>query len=153
MTLDLDAMRQSYVRRTRRADRDAQRLKADIEHLQAELKRTEEDRPCWVDALVHPIRDALGEQFPDWTFEVSGPFGIGCNVHLSAQRSDEEAPAGYLLFRPGDLDEGEVLVVRYWEDTGEYAPGSLGRMNDLHHPTMPLPSSFDELVALFLRKE
>ena len=125
------------------------------------LKAKWPECPSWIDELVRPIADAMARQYPGHYFEVLGPFGIGSTVSIHASpKAAVDADAdrrgfhcvGSLTFRPGRLDKGEIMLVDYFTNTGKYRENSIGEINGLNHPEVPLPD-FEELCRLIWRKE
>lgn len=112
-----------------------------IGRLNARLEKLYKSTPEWKEALVHPLADELAKLYPELTFQVIGPFGIGNEVAIHARRHREsgssEEVVGSITFRP--IGENNSLgVVDYGQHLGEYPKGSLGDRNGLNHPTVPV---------------
>lgn len=83
--------------------------------------------------------------------EVSGPVGVASLVTLDVYDAEGVEYLGGIGLRPGNLAEGEMRLVDWTKDTQTYPSGTVGAMNYLNHPTVPLPSVED--VAHRLRRE
>lgn len=135
---------------TDRKDRD-QKIKtsqASIERLEKKIKRLRNEAPSWVGSLIKPIAEAMAAEL-NQRVEISGPFGLGCNVLVffydpaDSEPTERQTPTGYLKFTDRDLENGEVALRDYTKDTGGFGPNSIGRMNDLHQPHIPIPTDAD----------
>jgi hypothetical protein len=106
--------------------------------------------PPWIGRLVQPLADALTER-TGRTADVLGPFGLCCatSIHLYSD-PELKSPARFLngncrsiTFVPLDLDRGELGIRDYSRNTGEFRPGTIGEMNGMNHPTIPVPDDAD----------
>jgi hypothetical protein len=138
ITLSMADIRRRYLAKRRRADR----LKDEIARLEAELKRGSVN---WIDALVKPVGKALAKA-TGRTLDVLGPFGLGAEVAIHLYKpgvtdEDKFAPGNCLsiTFRPGRLHEAKLFLVDRSRKTNRYPNNSLGDINGLNHPDIPIP--------------
>lgn len=147
--MDLGALQDSYWEAQdvlRRQEQGIRQRMAALEEQIAEVRGRQVD---WFQGLVHPIRDALAKRFPDGNVEALGPFGIGRNVSIDATRDGEAM--GHLALRLVKQEGAYRLhLVDTEVNTGAYAPGTIGDVNGLNHPTHALPRDLATLVALFV---
>lgn len=122
-----------------------------IERLNTKLKKL----PFWKDALIKPIAEELGKHFPDRRYEILGPFGLSCEVGLHLYRIGVDEKHLFdgdncksITFRPGDLEKGELRIVDYKTNTGEFRKDTLGEVNGMNHPEIPLSpdTTIEELL-------
>jgi hypothetical protein len=107
-------------------------------------------RPNWVDSLVKPIAEELVKAYPDRCYEILGPFGIGAHVGIHFYKKDVDEKRRFdddncisITIAPGDLDNGELMIVDYSSDTKQYAQGTLGYVNDCNYPKVPINPDSD----------
>jgi hypothetical protein len=118
------------------------------ERLRAKLNKLH--RPNWVDSLVKPIAEELVKAYPDRCYEILGPFGIGAYVGIHFYKKDVDEKRRFdddncisITIAPGDLDNGELMIVDYSSDTKQYAQGTLGYLNDCNYPKVPINPDSD----------
>jgi len=104
--------------------------------------------PHWLDHYLMPIAEALTHEFPNSRYELAGPFGLDCETSISLYQDKELL--SFLQFVPGNLDEGEILLRDYTVDTHKFSPGTLGELNGMNHPDIPIPIDAD--VNWFLQQ-
>jgi hypothetical protein len=157
----------SYVTRYAAYSKERDRLDEVIErHRRAitfnEKKRAklDETRPYWINGIIRPIGEFLARRLPDYDMEILGPFGIGAKVaiHMPKKGADKQKDYdGYfndmlsITFRPRELAEGEIVIVDYSQNTGEYAKGTVGEVNGFNHPEIPMIWDEEEFFAYFLK--
>jgi len=88
------------------------------------------------------------------TYELLGPFGLSSEVSIHFYKvgvpENKKLDGDNCLsitFRPGDLDAGELFVVDYTKDTHEFPDGSIGQINGLNHPSVPVKHQVDFLLG------
>lgn len=122
-----------------------------IERLKKKLKKL----PFWTDALIKPIAEELVKHFPDRRYEILGPCGLSSETAIHFYRIGVNEPHLFdgdncisITFRPGDLEKGELRIVDPKTNTGEFREGTLGAVNGMNHPTIPLSpdTTIDELL-------
>lgn len=112
-----------------------------IERLKKKLKKL----PFWQDALIKPIAEELIKHFPDRRYEILGPFGLSSETAIHFYRIGVDEKHKFdgdncisITFRPEDLEKGELRLVNHKTNTGEFREGTIGEMNGMNHPTIPL---------------
>ncbi|MCK4518430.1 hypothetical protein KAT92_06640 [Candidatus Babeliales bacterium] len=107
----------------------------------------------WINVLLPPITEALSVLSGEPVY-TCGPHGLGAKVSVSIGGDKEAWPPnskGYLVLCPLDLSAGEMQMVNFDINTGEYAPGTIGSLNGLNNPNEPLPETIGELLDIALR--
>ena len=141
---------QNYVEKynTNKYKRDNTQKK--IDHLQTKLQKL--GYISWVNEIIKPIAELLNEKMPDRYYHILGPFGLSCQttIHfykngVSEKERFNKGNCKSITFEPGNLDNGEIRLVDYAKNTHKYAPGTIGEMNGLNHPTIPVPETIDGL--------
>ena len=119
------------------------------------LKKKLDKLPNWTEALIKPIAEELIKHFPDRRYEILGPFGLSSEIAIHFYRIGVNEPNLFdgdncisITFRPGDLDKGELRLVDHKTNTGEFREGTLGALNGMNHPTIPLSpdTTIEELL-------
>ncbi len=150
------------------------------ERLKKRLEKIEhEARPYWITDIILPITAELEAKHPDMVFEVFGPFGLSCTTSIHAydrakyeraQRMHEESKCvtdGYaasdvergafrhmISFRPKhDDDDLYVGILDRSKTVHDYAPDTLGAINELQYGTIPIESFEQVETLLFASKE
>jgi hypothetical protein len=139
-----------YVKRLAKYNK----LREQIKRLEKRLDKM--PHPNWVELLVKPIARELAKAYPDRRCEVLGPFGLGAQVSIHFYKKDADERHLFdddnclsITFSPGDLEKGELQLVNEGAVTGDYPPGTLGAVNGLNHPRIPISPDSDvsELLA------
>jgi hypothetical protein len=112
----------------------------------AEKKYNDLWKLSWIDLLVRPIALQLAKHFPGRKMEILGPFGLGCETSVWFKQNkpgvdenklfDIKGGIKAITFRPGDLKQGELRIVKRDEDNGSCPKGSIGAVNGFNHPTV-----------------
>ena len=109
------------------------------------LKKKLDKLPFWKDALIKPIAEELIKHFPDRCYDILGPFGLSSETSIHFYRTGVDEKHKFdgdncisITFRPGDLEKGELRIVDHKTNTGEFREGTLGEVNGMNHPTIPL---------------
>ena len=153
-------LQRAYVRCDRKYRTREKNLRGQIEELQRQLDAL--TMPHWIDRLVAPIAKALEGRFPEYESDILGPFGICCHTSIHLYRkgvADDKRFEGdnclSLTFEPGDLEVGELRLKDHTQDTHRYPPGSIGEVNGMNYPTVPVPPEADVewFAAHFERQE
>jgi hypothetical protein len=109
--------------------------------------------PSWIDELLKPIAEEMEKQMPDRYYEILGPFGMDAVTAIHFYR--KELPEGKKLidnncisitFVPFSLEEGKLGLKDYTKNTHTWAEGTIGEMNDMNYPTIPMKETIDELM-------
>lgn len=99
----------------------------------------------WLDSAVAALAVDL-EEHTGKPVDVSGPFGLRAEVTLNVGGT-------YTTISPS-FEKGELKL---YYDTGEkskrYKPQTLGDFNGFNNVQAALPDTFEEIVAIFTRKE
>jgi len=119
-----------------------------IERLNKRQNKNYDTMPRWINEVVKPIAEMLLPEFPGRHYEILGPFGI-CSataVHFYKNGvEDNERFKGSncisITFVPGSVTEGEFFVRDYTTNTGEYRHRTIGEMNGMNHPNIPIPET------------
>lgn len=106
--------------------------------------------PSWIDEIIRPIAKELAPLVPHDSWNVLGPFGIGCTVaiHFYPEGFHDTKPDDWksvrsITFRPLELQRGAIGVVDYSVNTGRYPKDSIGDVNGLNYPTIELDPEMD----------
>lgn len=133
-------------------------IKARIEQREKQIERLKkklDKLPGWTDALLKPIAEELIKQFPDRYYDILGPFGLSSETAIHFYRIGVDEKHKFdgdncisITFRPGNLENGELRLVDHKTNTGEFREGTLGEMNGMNHPTIPLSpdTTIEELL-------
>ena len=97
----------------------------------------------WTNLVIRPLVSELQNIFPTAIFEIGRPFGLAGAITLTMSRKGvnqigklKGMDCKTITFMPTD----DTLSVRdYGQDTGEYPPGSIGYLNGMNHPMIPIP--------------
>jgi len=134
------------------------RIRARIEEREKQIERLNkklEKLPFWKDGLIKPIAEELIKHFPDRYYEILGPFGLTSEISIHFYRigvNEKQLFDGdnciSITFRPGELDKGELRIADRKTNTGEFREGTLGEMNGMNHPEIPLSpdTTIEELL-------
>jgi len=123
-----------------------------IAHREAQLTRLKKrlhnnymNAPSWIDEIIKPIAEEMTKHFPDRRYEILGPFGLACEtaIHFYLNGSDNIETCLSITFRPGNLDKGEIKIVDYSKDTGSYEKNTIGEVNGMNYPSIPIPKDAD----------
>jgi len=124
----------------------AKREKARIAKEKAEEEYNKFNKLYWGDLLIRPVAKQLLKHFPGRIMEILGPFGLSCEISVWFKKKgvderkihDIKGGIKAITFRPGDLDQGELRIVKRDEDNGSCPKGSIGAINGFNHPVVPL---------------
>lgn len=126
------------------------RRRATISKLCNEKARISVAAPSWINKILSPLAEEMLKHLPPgYEISISGPFGLPSNTFIWFTKKGVPASEQYkgentmfVGFRPLALDSADRMLglIDCATNTGEYKPGSIGAMNDLNHPTCPLPS-------------
>lgn len=116
-------------------------------------ERCSEMNPFLRSAYLQFIADAVLTQFPGMTAEILGPFGLGntSTITIGDPTLPEESRDKFTLSFRIDLETGAVSYVDYSKSSGDYPKGSMGAVNGLNHPEVPLTAdmTIEALAQLF----
>lgn len=119
------------------------------------LKKKLDKLPFWQDALIKPIAEELIKQYTDRYYEILGPFGLSSETSIHFYRIGVDEKHKFdgdncisITFRPGNLEKGELRLVDHKKNTGEFREGTLGALNGMNYPTIPLSpdTTIEELL-------
>ena len=139
----LKQVSQPYVNASDAYNKRRDELEQQIEQLQQELK--ELHSPGWIEDIIEGIAKELLKHYPKYTYEILGPFGMDARTSIwlrypGAPPGNELKPP-YLYditFVPLDLGKGEIAIENTEVDTGRFADGTIGEVNGMNHPKIPL---------------
>ena len=110
--------------------------------------------PSWVENLIEPIAKEMVKQMPDRYYKILGPFGLSAetSIHfykkgIPEKETFENDNCISITFVPRDLSKGELLLRDYSIDTHTYSEGSMGEMNGMNHPDLPIKDGIDGLMG------
>jgi len=116
-------------------------------------KLTRLDPINWIDEILQPIAELLVKKMPDRYYEILGPFGLTSHTALHFYKKEvtnknrfEKGNCLSIDFRPVNLDIGEIVLVDNTTDTGKYKNGTMGEVNGMNHPNVPMKKTIDELL-------
>ena len=148
--MNLSEFQSEYVAAYSSYKAESDRLEAKIEEREAQIERLKARReslacPTWIDALVKPIADLLAAEYPDRDCAMLGPHGICARVSLHLYRKGLSDTVRFqdgnylsITFEPGDLGMGELRLVDYTQHTRAVAPNTIGEVNGMNHPSIPM---------------
>ena len=106
--------------------------------------------PHWMRTILEPLAEEIIKLLPGRQFETLGPFGLKCetSIHFNKENIDhdkrfEDGNCISLTFVPGDIENGELLIVDHTKNTKRYPPGTLGEMNGMNYPGVKIPDDAD----------
>lgn len=153
-TVTLSSITESYLRQRQ----EEKGIRARIEQREKQIERLKkklDKLPFWQDALIKPIAEELIKQFPDRCYDILGPFGLSNETAIHFYRIGVDEKHKFegdncisITFRPGNLEKGELRLVDHKKNTGEFRKGTIGEMNGMNHPTIPLSpdTTIEELL-------
>jgi hypothetical protein len=107
--------------------------------------------PYWLTEICEPLAKALSRSIGR-KIEAVGPCGIGCTVHFQYANEKLASEFGTFSIRLLDLETGDLKLVDYDHPINEYPSGTIGAMNGLNYPTVPIPR-FEDLVRMLRRRK
>jgi hypothetical protein len=161
--MKLRELTEPYIAADRTADVERARIRAQIATRERQIERLGKkyDRiPCvsWIDELVKPIADELLLLLPDCdAYEILGPLGICATVSIhfrwngtdiQADREKYFRTLKSITFVPGDLRTGELRWRDYSKDSGEFSVNTIGEVNGMNHPDIPIDPDSDIAALL-----
>lgn len=109
--------------------------------------------PHWIEFVLKPIAEEIVKKMPGYYYETYGPFGLACETSIHFYKGeDKEDETRFLIFRPGDLDIGEIKLIDRTKNLGRYKQGTIGEANGGNYQTIPMKETIDELIE-FMNKE
>lgn len=129
-------------------------LEAQINKKNKQIKKLFEKKysthmPHWKEHYIKPLADELIKHFPDYHYEILGPFGL-CSetvIHFRKNGTPEdnyERPNFHSIsFTVGDLSIGGFSIRDYSKNTGKFIEGTIGELNGMNHPSIPIPDNAD----------
>lgn len=112
----------------------------------AHAKLMELRHPSWVDLIIVPIAKELAKRYPDRTYEILGPFGIGARVSIHFYRNGIENPDRWInnncisiTFEPGAFKDRQMYIIDYSKNSGKYAKGTIGELNGFNYAEVEIP--------------
>jgi len=127
------------------------------DNIEKELTLLEEKRKklgyiSWIDELLRPIAEEVIKKYPDRTYDILGPFGLGSKTAIHLYKKGVKGDNLFkgknclsITFEPKDLDKAELEIVDYSKDTKRYAKNTIGEMNGFNYLTIPIKSMKDIL--------
>lgn len=137
------------------------RLERQLESRRAALNRLR--GPYWRDEVVGKLAELLAPHFPEYsTYELMGPFGMQATLSIHFYKEAIKPGDPWLedncisvAFVPGRVfsttGDGQVDLLDTATDTGQYGQGTMGDVNGMNHPRVPMPDTIEELVAWMKR--
>ncbi len=151
---DLKSISQEYVAKLQEYEKtqaNYRRLRDKYERLAKKYQTLEykQKYPHWKGNYLAPIAEELIKQFPDSHYDIAGPFGLSNETSISIENQNNILLA-FLEFVHGDLDKGEFFLRDYKTDTHAFSKGTIGEVNGMNHPNIPIPQ--DATIEWFLDK-
>lgn len=129
-----------------------------IERLKARLDKT--GYVSWVDELLESIAKAMVAKMPDRHYEIFGPFGMTSETSIRFYKNGVEQAQQFdgdncrsITFRPRNLDKGKIVLVDHTQNTGRYVEGTMGEVNGMNYPTIPMKNTIDKLLDFMTEQE
>lgn len=153
-TVTLSNITMSYLKQRQEENGIRARIKQREKQIER-LKKKLDKSPFWGESLIKPIAEELVKHFPDRYYDILGPFGMTAEISIHFYRigvDDKQKFDGdnciSITFRPEDLDKGELRIADCKTNTGEFREGTIGEMNGMNHPTIPLSpdTTIEELL-------
>ena len=147
-----------YVSQHSAASQERDRLRQRLDQREAQIVRLQKKMsrlimPSWIDMLIEEIAKELLPLFPGRYYEILGPFGITAEISIHFCKEGDKNDILSISFRPGKLENGEICRVDYSVNTRKFTPDSLGGMNGMNYPTIPLlPETEVKSLAEFVGK-
>lgn len=145
----LKELSETYVAKKQAYHVTRDRIEAQMERLKNRSSKLH--HPSWMDEIIKPIASQIAALYPDRDMEILGPFGICAetSIHLykkgltEEQKFSEEGNCISVTLIHGDLDRGEIKIRDYTKDTGEFRDNTLGAINGMNHPSIPVETIED----------
>ena len=153
-TVMLSSITESYLKQRQERNQIKDRIEQREKQIER-LKKKLEKLPFWSESLIKPIAEELVKHFPDRCYDILGPFGLSSEIAIHFYRIGVDEKHMFdgdncisITFRPGDLDKGELRLVDHKTNTGEFRKGTIGDMNGMNYPTIPLSpdTTIEELL-------
>ena len=154
------AEEQEWRRRGFDLDDKMKKLDKQMDRLRQERATLEKERfeETWFARLVEPLAKLMLVPLElrmgcKLTYEMLGPHGVTCavSVHFykvgvpEKQRFEGDNCVS-ITFRPGNLDIAELFIVDYTKNTGRYSPGTIGQINGMNYPGVPVKQDLDFIL-------
>ena len=161
--MNFDQLAKEYVKKHNSYTAERDKINNRIEQRNQQIKRLKKklhnlEHPSWIDELVKPIAEAMVKKMPDRYYDILGPFGIcsATSIHFyksGVERSKRLDNCKSITFRPADLENGKITIVDYSQDTGQFRKGTIGEINGMNYPEIPLKRSIVKLLAFMNKQE
>lgn len=163
--ISIKQLSQEYIRKHNHYVSERNKIDNRIEQREKQIKRLEKKQhslslPSWIEEILEPIAKAMIRKMPDRYYDILGPFGMCCTTSIHFYKSGVGSKQLFdgdncrsITFRPKNLDVGEVVLVDYNQDTGRYAKGTMGEVNGMNHPELPIKDSINELMKFMNREK
>lgn len=90
----------------------------------------------FIETVIQPIAKKLQKEFPGYTTEVIGPFGLSVEVLIIMDNGNKDETKS-LTFRPGN--NFELRIVNFSKTINDFAPGTIGAYNNMNFGTEQVP--------------
>lgn len=144
-----------YLALKKRHQSKYRRYRKRQEEIEEQISALEEERrnmkyPHFMNTIIKPIGKAILTTLPDYRMEILGPFGLPCNVSIhfyrkgvpEAELFGDNDNCKSINFAHGD-DDDPVLIRDHSTNTGRFASGTIGDLNDMNHPLVKIPDDAD----------
>lgn len=129
--------------------KDAQAKLRKVEKVDVQLKKLYEKRsaahPVHGGKILEPLARSLQEFFPGCSFELAGPFGIGCDLCMTFADPTKPKPddaVAYGSFR-FDMESMSLIMVDFNKHRDNYPANSIGALNGLNYEAIEITDSTD----------
>lgn len=157
--MEISEIKKSYQRKQKLYGTKQDNLRKDIKKAEAKVKELEEkDRkmtyPHFIDNYIKPLAEELLKHFKGRYYDTLGPFGLSNEtaIHfykngVTNKNSCDGNNCISIDFRPINEDgEADLVLVNHLENTGDFRKGTIGEMNGMNYPVVPMPKTIKELV-------
>lgn len=128
---------------------DAQANLRKVEKADAQLKKLyvkrAESHPVRDGKILEPLARALQEFFPGCSYELAGPFGIGCDLCMTFADPSKPKPGdvvAYGNFR-FDMESMTLVMVDFAKSSDKFPANSIGAINGLNYETIEITECTD----------
>ncbi len=131
----------SYYEGKRKLEKKIERLEKKLENLVY---------PSWIDEIIKPIAEDIVKTMPDRHYKILGPFGMSCEVsiHFYIKGGEYINTCKSITFRPDSLEEGQIGIVDYSNNTKNFKEGTIGEVNGGNYKTTPMVDTLEELLEI-----
>lgn len=163
--MEIEEIKKSYQRKQKLYRTKQDNIREEIQKAEEKVRELEEkDRkmtyPHSTNNYIKPLAEELLKHFKGRYYKILGPFGLTCETAIHLHKDGVEKDKMFdgdncisVDFRPAQKDgKADLVLVNNLINRGKFAPGSIGEMNGMNHPTIPMPKTIKELVK-FIKEQ